>query len=50
MQFRNLDITDDEKENMVKVCLCVAFDIQLFLYCKRGGIGTVSSDCHDTDR
>jgi hypothetical protein len=21
MQFRNLDITDDEKENLVKVCL-----------------------------
>jgi hypothetical protein len=36
MQFRNLDITDDEKENMVKVCLCVAFDIQLFLIAKEG--------------
>jgi hypothetical protein len=46
---RNLEITDDEKENMVKVCLCVAFDIQLFLYCK-GGNGTVSSGCHDIDR
>jgi hypothetical protein len=49
MQFRNLDITDDEKENMVKVYLCVAFDIQFFLYCK-GGNGTMSSGCHDIDR
>jgi hypothetical protein len=43
MQLRNLNIKDDEKKNVVKVYLCVAFDFQLFLYCKGGWYGTVSS-------
>jgi hypothetical protein len=43
MQLRNLNIKDFEKKNVVKVYLCVAFDFQLFLYCKGGWYGTVSS-------
>jgi hypothetical protein len=43
MQLRYLNIKDDEKKNVVKVYLCVDFDFQVFLCCKGGWYGTVSS-------